>query len=97
MIVVKKNNNHISITGHALYDDYGKDIVCSAVSSIIITTVNGILKIDSNAIVVNTKSGIEIDIQKNDIVIKSLIDNMLDLLKELSQQYPKNIIIKEGV
>ena len=41
MIKVKvdsKDNKHInkiSILGHALYDKYGKDIVCSSVSSIV--------------------------------------------------------------
>ena len=48
MIKVKltKNNNYykrIIITGHANYDDFGKDIVCAAASSIFITTVNSIL------------------------------------------------------
>ena len=40
----------IKISGHAMYDVHGKDIVCSAVSSITITTVNAILKLDSKAI-----------------------------------------------
>ena len=48
MIQVKVEKNHakykkITILGHAMYDDYGKDIVCSAASSIVTTTVNGIL------------------------------------------------------
>ena len=43
--VLKENRKYkkITILGHAMYDDYGKDIVCSACSSIVITTVNGIL------------------------------------------------------
>lgn len=32
----------ICVTGHAGYDDYGKDIVCAAVSVLYITTVNSI-------------------------------------------------------
>ena len=44
MILVSKKGSNISISGHALYNDFGKDIVCSAVSSIVITTVNGILE-----------------------------------------------------
>ena len=40
MISVKVLKNKIEIKGHALYDDYGKDIVCSAVSSIVTTTIN---------------------------------------------------------
>ena len=97
MIIVQKKEKKISISGHALYDDYGKDIVCSAVSSIVITTINGITSIDESSIKVNTSDGIEIDVLKDDKVTLSLINNMMDLLKDLEGQYPKNIKIKEGV
>jgi len=97
MIVVEKSKNYISIKGHALYDDYGKDIVCSAVSSIVITTINGILGIDKNSIKVETTNGIKIEIVKRDNVTLSLINNMNILLEDLEKQYPKNIKIKEGV
>ncbi len=55
MIKVKltKNNNYykrIIITGHANYDDFGKDIVCAAVSSTVITSVNSCLAIDNESI-----------------------------------------------
>ena len=97
MIIVQKKEKKISISGHALYDDYGKDIVCSAVSSIVITTINGITSIDESSIKVNTSDGIEIDVLKDDKVTLSLINNMMNLLKDLEGQYPKNIKIKEGV
>ena len=97
MIIVKCSKDKISITGHALYDDFGRDIVCSAVSSIVITTINGILIINKDAIKVNTNKGIEIDLLKSDKVTLSLIENMMLLLKDLEKQYPKNIKIKEGV
>ena len=60
MILVERNKNSILITGHALYADYGKDIVCSAVSSIVITTINGIISIDNNAIKYEEHNGIKI-------------------------------------
>ena len=46
--VVKENSNvvKVSVLGHAMYDEYGKDIVCSACSSIVTTTVNGILSLN---------------------------------------------------
>ena len=98
MILVRKNCSKISINGHALYNDYGNDIVCSSVSSIIITTINGILAINEKAISYKTKKdGLEIEIKNFDDVTMKLINNMLELLKELSSQYPKNIQIKEGV
>ena len=37
--------NVITISGHANYDDKGKDIVCASVSSIVITTINAIIEI----------------------------------------------------
>ena len=97
MIQVEKKDNCIIISGHALYDDYGRDIVCSAVSSIVITTINGILSINENAIKYDSKNGIKIQIVSQDNVTLKLIDNMILLLKELSDKYPKNIKIKEGV
>ena len=36
----------VTIKGHALYADFGKDIVCAAVSSTVITSVNAALLID---------------------------------------------------
>lgn len=98
MILITKNEKKISITGHALYADFGKDIVCSSVSSIVITTINGIISIDPDAIKYNlSKNGLEIEVLKTDNVTLKLIDNMIELLTELSKDYPKNIRIKEGV
>ena len=97
MIIVEKSKSKISIKGHALYDDFGRDIVCSAVSSIVITTINGILGIDENSIKVDNQEGIVIEILKRDRVTLSLINNMIMLLEDLEKQYPKNIKINEGV
>ncbi len=96
MIKVVKKGNHIDIKGHALFDKYGKDIVCAAVSSIVITTVNGILSIDEDSIKCVDDSGfVSIDILKDDRVIYLLISNMMNLLKELENQYKKNIRVEE--
>ncbi len=98
MIKVLKKDNIISISGHAMYADYGKDIVCSAVSSIIITTINGILTINDQAITYKNKTdGIEIEIKSFDDVTLKLIDNMIQLLTKLSNDYPKNLKVKEGI
>ena len=98
MIRVNCSKEQITITGHSNYDDLGKDIVCSAVSSIVTTTINGIISIKSDAInYVYRDDKLVINIIKNDFITKKLIDNMLDLLRKLSSDYPKNIMIKEGV
>ena len=96
-ITAKDNNiKKINIKGHAGYDDYGKDIVCSSVSSITITTINAILMFDKNYISYNEKKdNFEIIINENNDITNKLIQNMINLLTELSQDYPKNIKIEE--
>ncbi len=100
MIQVKVEKKHakykkISILGHAMYDDYGKDIVCSAASSIVTTTVNGILALDKGSLsYMVSKKGMTIDIKNEDSTTQLLVNNMVSLLKELEQNYPANIEVK---
>jgi uncharacterized protein YsxB (DUF464 family) len=95
--IVKENSNYqkISILGHAMYDDYGKDIVCSAASSITITTINGILTLDEGSLSYQVnKEGLIIEKISTDEITQKLLGNMVNLLKELEQQYPTNIEVK---
>ena len=100
MIKVKleiENSNYkkISILGHAMYDDYGKDIVCSAASSIATTTINGILTLDEGSLSYQVnKEGLIIENISIDDITQKLLGNMVKLLKELEDQYPTNIEVK---
>ena len=96
MIKVVCWDKKIAISGHAYFDDYGKDIVCASVSSIVFTTINGILNINDKAIKYINDDILEIYILSDDEITKKLIRNMVDLLKELEKQYPKNIKVKEN-
>ena len=42
MIKVYNYKDKITISGHARYNEKGQDIVCSSVSSIVMTTINAI-------------------------------------------------------
>jgi len=97
-VSVKKDGQiftKVKVLGHAMYDDYGKDIVCSAASSIVITTINGILALDKGSLsyIVSTK-GMDITIKNKDKTTQVLIKNMINLLKELEVNYPSNIQVK---
>ena len=89
------NFQKVSILGHAMYDDYGKDIVCSAVSSIVTTTVNGLLSLNRESInyLVSNK-GMVITVLSNDRTTQVLIHNMISLLKELESNYKDNVEVK---
>ena len=94
MIKVVIKEDVITISGHANYAEYGKDIVCAAVSATVITTVNGILSIDKDAIDVIEDKKLEIKILKNIDVVNKLLLNMINLLTELQKNYKDNIDIR---
>ena len=97
MIKVIYKNNNITISGHAGYKYAGEDIVCASVSSIVYTTINGILNINDKALkVTDNKEVFNIDILESDNITEKLIKNMLDLLKELQRQYPDKIKLSKG-
>lgn len=94
MIKVEIENNKIEIKGHAYYDDYGKDIVCASVSSIVITTINAIIEFDPESIYYeDLNNRILIEKLKDDDITNKLINNMIELLEELEKSYKDNIKI----
>ena len=94
MIKVEVTKKHISILGHANFADYGKDIVCASVSSIVITSIEAIASFDAKAIdIQQTDNKLDIIINKKDHITNKLINNMLNCLKEIEKKYPKNIKI----
>ena len=94
MIKVVYSSNSLIVTGHANYDDYGKDIVCASVSSLITCTVNGIYSLNKNSILYKDDSNtIEIKILDYENALK-LFNNLILMLKDLAKDYPKNIKIE---
>lgn len=94
MVKIQVQDDSITIKGHANYDDFGKDIVCASVSSIAITTINAIKRFDNDSLTYEEKDGyLNIKILKHNKEVDLLITNMLDLFKELENQYKKNIKI----
>ncbi len=96
-IKVEYDNNFISkivVTGHANYDDYGKDIVCAAVSASVLTTINGIIALDNSILEVDDiLDKMTIKVLKNEKNSQVLLNSMLSNLKSLVVEYPKNIKI----
>ena len=95
--VVKKNNviEEIRAKGHANYADYGKDIVCASFSTMLITTINAIVLIDKNAISYTDTNDLKIVNIKKDNITNSLLNNLVNMIYELKENYDKNISIKE--
>lgn len=96
-ITINKNKNIIDsvvISGHALYGNFGKDIVCAGVSSIVTTSVNAILSLEKDSITFEQKEGfVKIEIIKNTDIVDKLVNNMINMFVDIEKQYPKNIKI----
>lgn len=96
MLKVHIKSKKIIITGHAGYEEYGKDIVCASVSSIVITSINAALRIEEKSLdYKEEKDKLTINILSNNKYVLLIIENMIEELKELSTTYKKNIKIVE--
>ena len=95
--ITKKDNviERIHCNGHANYSRDGKDIVCASFSTMIITTVNAILEFDKDAISYTGTNNFEIINIKKDNITNGLLNNLVHMIKELKENYDKNINIKE--
>lgn len=96
--VLKSNGliQEVKMIGHAGYDDYGKDIVCAAISSIVTTTINATLTFGKDYITyTQDKDVFEIKVIKHNEITNNLFNNMINMLNELMDDYPDNIEIKE--
>ena len=85
----------INIKGHANFNEYGKDIVCASISTMVITSVNIILAFDTKAILFNESNDLFIENIKKDEITNKVLNNLVEELLELESKYKKNINIKE--
>lgn len=86
------------MNGHSGYSESGSDIVCASASTIAITSVDAILKFDEDAIFYKQDEGfLEITINHVSKEVKLILENMIELLEELSSNYPKYIKINKEV
>ena len=69
----------IELSGHAMYEDLGKDIVCAGVSSALTTTINAILTFDNEAIEYNSSNPFNLKNIKKDNITNALLDNFIEV------------------
>lgn len=95
MIKVIYSNKWMKVSGHANYAEYGKDIVCASVSSLITCTVNNISVVDSSSLTYEDDGKtIYLGIINNNDISDKLFNNLILMLKDLAKDYPKNIEIE---
>ena len=89
--VKKRNGNYLEFVskGHAGYAEEGQDIVCAAVSALIITTVNSLGKFTDDKFDVQEKDGFVSIHFRNDLSERGmlLMDSLLLGLTEIAGSY----------
>ncbi|MCR5509267.1 MAG: ribosomal-processing cysteine protease Prp [Lachnospiraceae bacterium] len=88
--VVKKQGSYHSFScrGHAGFDDMGKDIVCAAVSMLVINTANSIEAFTDNKITGSDREQISWTFEETpDRDAQLLMDSMLLGLREVVSKY----------
>lgn len=93
----QKNQIQLIIKGHAEFDVYGKDLVCGAVSSIVIGGLNNLQEVSDNYDIKIEKGYVEVNSKKNTIVSEHdsiVFETILVQLKTIEAKFPKNVKIE---
>ena len=91
------NNKTIKVLGHAGYAEYGSDIVCSGISSAVLTSINLIDKYTKDyQLTQDDKKGylcFKLNSYNNYEPISLIIENLIEVLEQIESSYPKNLKI----
>ena len=91
--ILKENNKFQSVIfqGHA-----NSKIACTAISAILISHLNCILAFDENAIEYKEeKDLVTVNFIKDNNYLSVIIKNLIRMIKEMQEGYPKDISIEE--
>lgn len=102
--VVRDNKEikSIEIKGHSGYDEYGKDIVCSSVSTSVILTINLLEKLnvkfdyksDDNIPLISLSIN-QLESLEQSNLVQIILENLVDNLTMVEKEYNKNLKIYE--
>lgn len=81
--------------GHAGFLEYGKDIVCAAVSCAIQMCCNGITEILKKKVIIEFEEGkIFLEVEISEKSIQNFLEALRLQISLIEKQYPKNVELK---
>lgn len=94
MIVVKVRENSLTIDGHAGYAEFGKDIVCAAVSALTQSFIKSVETLTADKLKYKISSGNTV-ILHGDLSEKSqtLLDSFFIGICMIANEFPENVRI----
>ena len=85
----------LTVSGHANYDKYGKDIVCAGVSAIVTGGINALESEIDNILVINKENELGVEIINSNEKIQTIINTILIQLQTIENSYAKYIKINK--
>lgn len=96
MILIKYTDTTIEVTGHANFAKKGNDIVCAAVSAIIMGAINWFQAKDIEVKENKKKGQITIVIKNRKPENMLMLDLVVQQLKPIAKKFKKYVKIKKG-
>ena len=92
-IIYQQTSYLLDVNGHANYAKYGSDIVCSAVTTAVFTTIGLIEKLlkKEQYQLIQNEASIHLEVNVKNEMIDLIFQNLKDVLENIERQYPKNL------
>lgn len=91
----KENIMAFKVEGHAGYAPSGRDVVCAAVSALVVGTINGLEVLTDAAFDTAVSHGFtKVDIKEPTAYSNVLLKSMLLSLEGIQNEYPENIEVE---
>lgn len=85
----------ICASGHAGFANYGQDVVCAGISSILIGALNALDVMVADQVELEmSQDMISIHVKSKDEIVQKLLQFCLIQLETIKEQYPSHITIK---
>lgn len=90
----KEHYTYLSVNGHAESDDYGKDLICASVSSIMFGLMNALDQTNEDVEIKELNNHIEINNHSNSDLIDNYFELVLIQLKTIEESYGEFIKVE---
>ena len=83
----------LTVSGHANYDKYGKDIVCAGVSAVVTGGINALESQVENIELINEENKLGVKVINSNEYIQIVLNTILTQLETIERSYKKYIKI----
>lgn len=85
----------LTVSGHANYAEYGKDIVCAGVSAVVTGGINALTSNVKNIKIINEDNKLGVEVINSNQEIQIILNTILIQLETIQKSYKKYIKIEK--